>query len=129
MIEVQQFSNHVSFYLKIATAHLSRVLPARSWAGAVPTVLTYESLDNLCRPGQHPQKEIPGPELSPLERFLGCVSMRRHLQTFIREEGVSFLRRSRILRVLIQKLIEIDIMFFLDDPNTGHRAWCCIVQS
>lgn len=66
--------------------HLSRVLPARSWAGAVPTLLTNEALDTLCRPSPHPQKEINGPELSPLERFLGCVSMRRHLQRFIQSE-------------------------------------------
>lgn len=66
--------------------HVSRVLPARSWAGAVPTLLTHEALDTLCRPSPHPQKEISGPELSPLERFLGCVSMRRHLQRFIQAE-------------------------------------------
>lgn len=62
------------------------MLPARSWAGAVPTILTNEALETLCRPSQHPQKEIAGPELSPLERFLGCVSMRRHLQRFIQSE-------------------------------------------
>lgn len=74
----------------VAAPHLSRVIPARSWAGAIPTIISYEALDNLCRPGPHPHKDIPGPELSPLERFLGCVSMRKHLQGFIREEGVSF---------------------------------------
>lgn len=74
---------------KFAAVHLSRVIPARSWAGAVPTVISYEALENLCRPGPHPHKDIPGPDLSPLERFLGCVSMRRNLQSLIREEGVS----------------------------------------
>lgn len=68
------------------TPHISRVLPARSWAGAVPTLLTHEALDSLCRPTPHPQKEIPGPEQCPLERFLGCVYMRRHLQRFIQSE-------------------------------------------
>lgn len=73
------------------TPHVSRVLPARSWAGAVPTLLTHEALDSLCRPTPHPQKEIPGPEQCPLERFLGCVYMRRHLQRFIQsEEYVSY---------------------------------------
>lgn len=73
--------------------HISRVIPARSWAGAVPTLLTHEALDTLCRPCPHPQKDIPGPELSPLERFLGCVSMRRNLQRFIQsEESVSSTR-------------------------------------
>ncbi|CAG2060492.1 unnamed protein product, partial [Timema podura] len=70
--------------LKIGS-HLSRVLPQRSWAGAVPTLLTHEALDLLCSPSPHPQG-LPGPELSPLERFLGCVYMRRQLQRFIQSE-------------------------------------------
>ncbi|XP_055533102.1 mediator of RNA polymerase II transcription subunit 14 [Wyeomyia smithii] len=64
----------------------SRVLPARSWAGAIPTLLTHEALDTLCRATVHPQKEVPGPELSPLERFLGSVFMRRQLQRIIHQE-------------------------------------------
>lgn len=73
-----------------STPHLSRILPARSWAGAVPTLLTHEALDTLCRPSPHPQREIPGPEMSPLERFLGCVFMKRQLQRLISsEESVS----------------------------------------
>lgn len=63
----------------------SRVLPQRSWAGAVPTLLTHEALDILCTPSPHPQG-LPGPELCPLERFLGCVYMRRQLQRFIQTE-------------------------------------------
>lgn len=66
--------------------HISRILPARSWAGAVPTLLTHEALDTLCRPSPHPHKDIPGPDLCPLERFLGCVYMRRNLQRFIQAE-------------------------------------------
>lgn len=78
--------------LKICIAyHVSRVLPARSWAGAVPTLLTDEALDTLCQPCPHPQKDIPGPDLSPLDRFLGCGFMRKNLQRFIgAEECVSF---------------------------------------
>lgn len=70
---------------KPGVSHLSRVLPQRSWAGAVPTLLTHEALDLLCSPSPHPQ-HLPGPELSPLERFLGCVYMRRQLQRFIQNE-------------------------------------------
>ncbi|KAI4459735.1 mediator complex subunit [Holotrichia oblita] len=66
-------------------SHLSRVLPQRSWAGAVPTLLTHEALETLCCPSPHPQG-LPGPELAPLERFLGCVYMRRHLQRFVLNE-------------------------------------------
>ena len=59
--------------------HLSRVLPQRSWAGAIPTLLTYDTLDLLCSYSKHPTG-VPGPDMSPLERFLGCVYMRRQLQ-------------------------------------------------
>ncbi|XP_018328535.1 mediator of RNA polymerase II transcription subunit 14 isoform X2 [Agrilus planipennis] len=71
--------------LKIG-GHLSRVLPQRSWAGAVPTLLTHEALETLCCPSPHPQG-LPGPELAPLERFLGCVFMRRQLQRFVHNEN------------------------------------------
>ncbi|KAF2885129.1 hypothetical protein ILUMI_21063 [Ignelater luminosus] len=66
--------------------HLSRVLPQKSWAGAVPTLLTHEALETLCCPSPHPQG-LPGPELAPLERFLGCVYMRRQLQRFVQSES------------------------------------------
>ncbi|XP_073993036.1 mediator complex subunit 14 isoform X1 [Rhodnius prolixus] len=62
-----------------------RVLPQRSWAGAVPTLISHEALDILCTPSHHPLG-LPGPQLAPLERFLGCVYMRRQLQRFIQNE-------------------------------------------
>ncbi|XP_066259212.1 mediator of RNA polymerase II transcription subunit 14 isoform X2 [Euwallacea similis] len=65
--------------------HLSRVLPQRSWAGAVPTLLSHEALETLCCPSHHPLG-IPGPEMSPLERFLGCVYMRKQLQRYVHNE-------------------------------------------
>ncbi|RLU24369.1 hypothetical protein DMN91_002457 [Ooceraea biroi] len=70
--------------------HISRVLPPRSWAGAVPTLLTNEALDLLCSPSAHPSlSNLAGlnlPGMSPLERFLGCVYMRRQLQRFIQTD-------------------------------------------
>ena len=65
--------------------HISRVLPQRSWAGAVPTLLTHEALELLCCPSPHPCG-LPGPDLSPLERFLGCIYMRRQFQRFIQTD-------------------------------------------
>nr|XP_024219259.1 mediator of RNA polymerase II transcription subunit 14 [Halyomorpha halys] len=67
------------------TGGVQRVLPQRSWAGAVPTLISHEALDILCTPSTHPQG-LPGPELAPLERFLGCVYMRRQLQRFIQND-------------------------------------------
>ncbi|KAI4496983.1 hypothetical protein M0802_007931 [Mischocyttarus mexicanus] len=66
-------------------SHISRVLPQRSWAGAVPTLLTHEALELLCCPSSHPSG-LPGPDLSPLERFLGCIYMRRQLTRFIQKD-------------------------------------------
>lgn len=60
----------------------------RSWTASVPTLLTNEALETLLFPGPHPQSEVPGPDLCPLERFLGCVYMRRNLQRFIKDEHV-----------------------------------------
>lgn len=65
---------------------MNRVLPPRAWAGAVPTVVTQEEFETLCKPCPHPQREVPGPELSPLERFLGCAYMRKQLQRQIQTE-------------------------------------------
>lgn len=67
-------------------SHLSRVLPQRSWAGAVPTLLTQEALETLCCPSSHPQG-LPGSEMAPLERFLGCVYMRRQLHRYVHTEN------------------------------------------
>ncbi|XP_017775770.1 PREDICTED: mediator of RNA polymerase II transcription subunit 14 [Nicrophorus vespilloides] len=69
----------------VGGSHMPRVLPQRSWAGAVPTLLTHEALESLCCPSPHPQG-YPGPEIAPLERFLGCVYMRRQLQRFVHSE-------------------------------------------
>ncbi|XP_049856745.1 mediator of RNA polymerase II transcription subunit 14 [Schistocerca gregaria] len=71
--------------LKAGGCHLSRVLPQRSWAGAVPTLLTHEALHLLCTSTPHPVG-LPSPDMSPLERFLGCVFMRRQLQRTVQSE-------------------------------------------
>lgn len=103
-------------------SHLSRVLPQRSWAGAVPTLLTHEALENLCCPTTHPQG-YPGPELSPLERFLGCVYMRRQLQRFIQNENY----------VSTFKLTSLNICkhmpSFSASTYTMHRSWSHSFQS
>lgn len=35
---------------------VSRVLPQRSWAGAIPTILTHEAFEVLCTPSTLPGK-------------------------------------------------------------------------
>ncbi|XP_076370105.1 mediator complex subunit 14 isoform X1 [Tachypleus tridentatus] len=63
----------------------SRVLPHRSWAAAVPTVLSHKAFDLLCSPVASPQGAPPS-HYSPLERFLGCVFMRYNLQRAIQKD-------------------------------------------
>uniref|UniRef100_A0A671NW32 Mediator of RNA polymerase II transcription subunit 14 n=1 Tax=Sinocyclocheilus anshuiensis TaxID=1608454 RepID=A0A671NW32_9TELE len=66
-----------------------RKLPQRSWAASIPTILTHSKLHVLLLPSPMP---CPVPGLagsylcSPLERFLGSVIMRRHLQRIIQLE-------------------------------------------
>ncbi len=53
-------------------------------------LLSHEALDSLCTPPQQPQSlpGLPGLELCPLERFLGCVSLKRYLDKILKEENV-----------------------------------------
>lgn len=79
-----QSPDHKSTQQQQAVPHHSRILPARSWAGAIPTLMTYEAFETLCN--SCPLHGIPGPsQMSPLERFLGCVFMKRQLQRLVKE--------------------------------------------
>ncbi|XP_035248987.1 mediator of RNA polymerase II transcription subunit 14 isoform X1 [Anguilla anguilla] len=66
-----------------------RKLPQRSWAASIPTILTHSALHVLLLPSPTPCL-VPGLAgsylCSPLERFLGSVIMRRHLQRIIQQE-------------------------------------------
>ncbi|XP_058828466.1 mediator of RNA polymerase II transcription subunit 14 [Topomyia yanbarensis] len=115
---------------KAQTSHhnTSRVLPARSWAGAIPTLLTHEALDTLCRATIHPQKEIPGPELSPLERFLGSVFMRRQLQRIIHQEENLTAITSNEPGVVLFKADNLQYQVFLN-PNHMQSLHMKITQT
>lgn len=69
----------------------ARILPQRSWAAAVPTLLTHQGFDSMCKPGAdstgQPFYGSVTQSLSQLERFLGCVSMRRHLHRCISQDN------------------------------------------
>ncbi|MGH0171117.1 UNVERIFIED_CONTAM: hypothetical protein FKN15_075468 [Acipenser sinensis] len=66
-----------------------RKLPQRSWAASIPTILNHNALHVLLLPSPTPCL-VPGLAgsylCSPLERFLGSVIMRRHLQRIIQQE-------------------------------------------
>lgn len=67
-----------------------RKLPQRPWAASIPTILTHNALHVLLLPSPTPC-HVPGLAgsylCSPLERFLGSVIMRRHLQRIIQQEA------------------------------------------
>lgn len=94
----------------------SRVLPARSWAGAIPTLLTYEALDTLCRVSPHPQEDILSLDSCSLERFLGSVFMRRQLQRIIHQEENLMAITSNEPGVVLFKADSLQYQVFLN-PN------------
>ncbi|KAL0985431.1 hypothetical protein UPYG_G00156800 [Umbra pygmaea] len=67
-----------------------RKLPQRPWAASIPTILSHTALHVLLLPSTTPCL-VPGLAASylcsPLERFLGSVTMRRHLQRIIQLEA------------------------------------------
>ncbi|XP_049637644.1 mediator of RNA polymerase II transcription subunit 14-like [Suncus etruscus] len=69
-------------------------LPQRSWAASMPTILTHSALDILLLPSPTPGL-VPGLAgsylCSPLERFLGSIIMRRHLQRIIQQETLQLI--------------------------------------
>ncbi|POI35016.1 hypothetical protein CIB84_001232 [Bambusicola thoracicus] len=71
-----------------------RKLPQRSWAASIPTILTHSALNVLLLPSPTPGL-VPGLAgsylCSPLERFLGSVIMRRHLQRIIQQETLQLI--------------------------------------
>nr|XP_020017246.1 mediator of RNA polymerase II transcription subunit 14 isoform X2 [Castor canadensis] len=71
-----------------------RKLPQRSWAASIPTILTHSALNILLLPSPTPGL-VPGLAgsylCSPLERFLGSVIMRRHLQRIIQQETLQLI--------------------------------------
>ncbi|XP_068125958.1 mediator of RNA polymerase II transcription subunit 14 isoform X2 [Hyperolius riggenbachi] len=71
-----------------------RKLPQRSWAASIPTILTHSALHILLLPSPTPglSPALAGSYLcSPLERFLGSVNMRRHLQRIIQQETLQLI--------------------------------------
>ncbi|XP_053200858.1 mediator of RNA polymerase II transcription subunit 14-like [Panonychus citri] len=86
---------HVSPNYHNIPGHISmsnRFLPQRAWAAANPTLLTHQGFDNMCRPHaalESPQAQHHNPvyaSYSQLERFLGCVFMRKTLQRVLSGE-------------------------------------------
>ncbi|XP_022785059.1 mediator of RNA polymerase II transcription subunit 14-like isoform X3 [Stylophora pistillata] len=71
-----------------------RPLTARTWAATVPTILSHKALIKLCTPVPVPCSVRHGPPamVSPLERFLCCMQLKRYLTRIIQDELLSLLR-------------------------------------
>lgn len=65
----------------------SRSLPQKPWAAALPTMLTHQGFEMMCRPGNDsgPAASNIYYSYSQLERFLGSTFMRRHFSKPIEE--------------------------------------------
>lgn len=69
-------------------------LPLKSALVAIPTIMTAKGFSQMCKPGPDEFNRLNpiAQAMSPLERFLGCVSMRRHLSSCLQKasgDGVS----------------------------------------
>ena len=68
----------------------SRTLPQRSWAAAVPTLLSHDALDRLVTPGVLPgAARIAANLMCPLERFLSCVAMRKFMYRSVHADEIA----------------------------------------
>ncbi|XP_054168688.1 mediator of RNA polymerase II transcription subunit 14-like [Oppia nitens] len=71
----------------------NRMLPQRPWAAAIPTLLTHQGFDIMCKPNANMDNmSMPAINnnvyylLSQLERFLGCVYVRRNIQRAVTQD-------------------------------------------
>lgn len=65
------------------------MLPQRSWAASIPTLLSHDALAKLLT--QTPLTQpggSPSAPCSPLERFLGSVFLRRHMQRLVQSDDM-----------------------------------------
>lgn len=105
---VQVFLILITFSLVLS--HMTRMLPQRAWAASIPTLLSHDALDTLLTPNRPPSLPYTV-SLSPLERFLGSVFLRRNLPRLIQSESVS-------LQVQQVKIIKYLHIYLLNMFNT-----------
>lgn len=87
----------------------------RSWAGAIPTIITHEKFDLLCRPSPHPSKDVCFTvDISPLERFLGCIYIRRQLQRNVQTDESLIPLNSNEPGIIMFKVENLQCQVFLN---------------
>ena len=65
-----------------------RPLTARTWASTTPTILSHAAFTKLCTPTPVSSSSRRGPPvmMPPLEKFLCCMHLKRHLSRVIQGE-------------------------------------------
>ena len=91
----------------------SRMLPQRSWAASMPTMLSHDALTKLLTQG--PVAGAPGIAPSvpccPMERFLGSIFLRRHMQRVVQSEDS--VRYMMITTVVLELSVHFHLTFGL----------------
>lgn len=98
----------------------SRILPQRSWAASVPTLLSHDALFKLLTPGLLPgMSGLVGATAMccPLERFLGCVFLRRHMVRVVQSEDSLHNMQSNEPGVILFKVESLQFRISLN-PTT-----------
>lgn len=104
------FKSSFKFPLPVIS-HTTRMLPQRAWAASIPTLLSHDAFDTLLTPNR-PQGLPYTVSLSPLERFLGSVYLRRNLPRLIQSESVShdlWVHVGKSLKTLYEPAVEIHV--------------------
>jgi len=101
---------------------LARQLPQRAWAASVPTLLSHEALHTLCTPCGLTGGPSGYP-LSPLERFFGCSTLRKHLQRIIaKEDGFQPITGSDNRAVIFQTPVMMNRVPLALEPGLTARV-------
>lgn len=102
----------VSFLIAVA-----RMFPQRPWATLVPTILSHEALDKLLTPTAGMSSVSGGIHCSPLERFLGCTFLKRHMLRIVTSDEA-------VRNVAIFRCFCVGLCFIYVAKLTGYQTDC-----
>ena len=93
---IRLFMSELCLILSIVGSVMSppmRMLPRRSWAASVSTLLSHEAFARLLNPSQLPVSgggtQTAGQLTCPLHRFLSCGLLRRHMERVVNSDEQS----------------------------------------
>lgn len=115
-LEHRSSSTSISSSSNTSSQSNLRLAPTnRSWTASIATSITHEKFELLCRPSPHPCKDICFTiDISPLERFLGCVYIRRQLYRNIQNDDTLIALNSNEPGIVVFKVENLQCQVMLN---------------